>query len=309
MKKITTYAAALLFLFATEMRSGENHFYFRHSGVEDGLSRYAGANSDGIRNGAEAAYAFVLLLLVVLLIHSSTNRMEKQNRGKPELPDSEKNKELHDARIAFFTNIAHEIRTPLSLIKGPVEYILGRETTSREELTENLKVIEKNTNRLLDISNRLLDFRRMETNGFQLNCERSNIFTSRNRMKQAFVNSPAQNIGSIALTRADENFLDRVAQVIHKNLSDVSFNVDHLAGELHMSRSSLHRKIKGVSELTPNDFIQLVRLKKAAELLQDGSYRINEICYLVGFSSSSYFSKSFKKQFGVSPKESRRLGN
>jgi AraC-like DNA-binding protein len=70
-----------------------------------------------------------------------------------------------------------------------------------------------------------------------------------------------------------------------------------------MSRSTLHRKIKGISDLTPNDFIQLIRLKKAAELLREGSCRVNEICFLVGFSSSSYFSKSFKKQFGVLPKE------
>jgi YesN/AraC family two-component response regulator len=131
----------------------------------------------------------------------------------------------------------------------------------------------------------------------------SNIFTNRSKVKQAFINSPTQNAGSIALTKADEVFLEKVTQIIYKNLSDVSFNVDVLSDELHMSRSSLHRKIKGISELTPNDFIQLVRLKKAAELLQEDAYRINEICFLVGFGSSSYFSKRFKKQFGVSPKE------
>ncbi|MDR0691661.1 MAG: helix-turn-helix transcriptional regulator, partial [Prevotellaceae bacterium] len=81
---------------------------------------------------------------------------------------------------------------------------------------------------------------------------------------------------------------------------------DMLADELHISRSSLHRKIKGISELTPNDFIQLVRLKKAAELLQEGACRINEICFSVGFGSSSYFSKCFKKQFGTSPKEIKK---
>ena len=133
----------------------------------------------------------------------------------------------------------------------------------------------------------------------------ANILENRNKIKQSFINSPMQNIGSIALTKADEIFLQKVTQVIHKNLSDLMFNVDHLAEALNMSRSSLHRKIKGVSELTPNDFIQLVRLKKANELLQEGSYRINEICFLVGFGSSSYFSKSFKKQFVISPKESR----
>jgi AraC-like DNA-binding protein len=133
----------------------------------------------------------------------------------------------------------------------------------------------------------------------------ANILTNRRKVKQAFINSPAQNIGSIALTQADEIFLGKVTEAIHKHLSNLSFNVDALAEELHISRSSLHRKIKGISELTPNDFIQLVRLKKAAELLKEGSYRINEICFLVGFNSSSYFSKSYKKQFGVSPKDSK----
>ena len=142
-----------------------------------------------------------------------------------------------------------------------------------------------------------------------LSAQISNIFSNRTKVKQAFINSPVENIGSIALTKADEVFLEKVTQAINKNLSDVSFNVDMLADELNMSRSSLHRKIKGISELTPNDFIRLVRLKKADELLKEGSYRINEICFLVGFGSSSYFSKSFKKQFGTSPKESRGKSN
>lgn len=136
-----------------------------------------------------------------------------------------------------------------------------------------------------------------------LSAQISNLLSNRNKVKQVFINSPSQNIGSIALTKADENFLEKVKQIIHKNMSESLFNVDLLSEGLHMSRSSLHRKIKGISELTPNDFIQLVRLKKAAELLKEGSYRINEICFLVGFSSSSYFSKIFKKQFGTSPKD------
>ena len=542
---------------------------------------------------AYAAYALLLCCLTLMLILSYSKRQKRQTKRRLELFENEKDRELYNAKITFFTNIAHEIRTPLSLIKGPVEHILTHEP-DRDELTENLKVVEKNTNRLLNLSNQLLDFRKMEAKGFQLNYMRSdvkqlisdvytrfeltarqkhlafelqlppdslwadvdreavtkiisnlftnaikyaqtkivltlectddsrlcvkvsndgqlipeemkekifepffrigdesgssirlgaglglplarslaelhqgklyldllpgllnifvlllpltqdavitvqeesiepeteappdeeslfktkptvliveddremrhflyhklkpaynvvkasngkaalaclqkesvdivvtdvmmpemdglqlcsevksnvdlshipvvvltakadvksriegleagadayidkpfslehlraqisNIFTNRNKVKQAFINSPAQNTGSIALTKADEIFLGKVTQIIDKNLSDVDFTVDLLADELHMSRSSLHRKIKGVSELTPNDFIQLVRLKKAAELLQEGSYRINEICFLVGFASSSYFSKRFKKQFGVSPKE------
>ncbi|GHU72814.1 hypothetical protein FACS189413_16440 [Bacteroidia bacterium] len=70
-----------------------------------------------------------------------------------------------------------------------------------------------------------------------------------------------------------------------------------------MSRSNLHRKIKALTELTPIDFIRLIRLRKAAELIQTGQYRVGEVCYLVGINSSSYFIKLFQKQFGMTPKE------
>ena len=62
-----------------------------------------------------------------------------------------------------------------------------------------------------------------------------------------------------------------------------------------MSRSSLHRKIKGIAQITPNEFIQLERLKMAAQLIQSGEYRINEVCYIVGFNSSSYFCQMFSE--------------
>ena len=75
-----------------------------------------------------------------------------------------------------------------------------------------------------------------------------------------------------------------------------------------MSRATLYRKVKQISELTPNEFIRLVRLKKAAELLRAKDYRISEIAYLVGFNSPSYFSKCFQKQFGVLPKDFERIG-
>jgi len=130
----------------------------------------------------------------------------------------------------------------------------------------------------------------------------SNLLSNRNKLKEAFINSPLVKIRSIASTKADEEFLKQVTEAIHKNITDTQFNVDLLANELNMSRSSLHRKIKGISELTPNEFILLVKLKKAASYIQEGA-RVNEVCFLVGFNSPSYFSKAFKKQFGVSPSE------
>ena len=76
-----------------------------------------------------------------------------------------------------------------------------------------------------------------------------------------------------------------------------------LAEQMNMSRSNFYRKIKGVLDLSPNEYLRLIRLKKAAQLLKDGRYGIVEISYMVGFNSPSYFSNCFKKQFGVLPKD------
>ena len=538
-------------------------------------------------------YLIIIISIIAFLSISYRDRIHKKNKRRQEIFENEKSREIYDAKIAFFTNITHEIRTPLSLIKGPLEYIINEKVNNTEK-DEYLKVIERNTNRLLDLSNQLLDFRKTEQKGFRLNfastdisllinemymrfnptavqrnvkfeinlpsesfhadvdkealtkilsnlfnnavkyakseinltvkkeddsfqiiikndgnkikeylhdkifepfyqiedsdtkhipagtglglplarslaelhdgdlcyiqsddeynyfqltlpiiqansvklehsntvvpvreesvpnnefdnisrytlliveddddlrkflynqlkrhynifkatngeealdildskhidaivtdiampvmdglqlckevksnlnyshipiilltaktnlqskiegldagadayvekpfsmehmlAQLSNLLSNRNKLKEAFINSPLVKIRSIAPTKADENFLKEVTEVIHKNISDTQFNVDTLASSLNMSRSSLHRKIKGVSELTPNELILLVKLKKAAEYIQEG-YRISEVCFIVGFNSPSYFSKAFKKQFGVSPTE------
>ena len=136
-----------------------------------------------------------------------------------------------------------------------------------------------------------------------LQAQISNLLDNRKKIREAFNNSPFAHTGSIALTKSDEQFLSKLTEVIHKNISNPEFHVDQLAEELFMSRSSLLRKIKGISGSTPNDFIRLIRLKQAAKILKDGDYKVNEVCFLVGFSSTSYFSKSFQKQFGVLPKD------
>lgn len=107
----------------------------------------------------------------------------------------------------------------------------------------------------------------------------------------------------LPLTKANETFLEKLTEVIKSNISEPEFNVDTLAEKMNMSRSSLHRKIKGIAQITPNEFIQLERLKMAAQLIQSQEYKINEVCHIIGFNSSSYFAKCFRKQFGVLPKD------
>jgi len=107
----------------------------------------------------------------------------------------------------------------------------------------------------------------------------------------------------MAQTNADKIFLEELNKIVYDNLQDPDFNLDSMAQLLNMSRSSLNRKIRGILDMTPNDYIRVERLKKAAVLLKDKSYKINEVCYAVGFSTPSYFAKCFQKQFGVLPKD------
>lgn len=106
-----------------------------------------------------------------------------------------------------------------------------------------------------------------------------------------------------AMSRSDEQLMSQLIAKVRENLSDANYNVEALATAMNMSRSSLHRKIKALTDLSSLDFIRVIRLKHAAELLQEGELRINEISERVGFQSPSYFAKVFQKQFGVTPTE------
>lgn len=133
-----------------------------------------------------------------------------------------------------------------------------------------------------------------------------NLLANRKKIRESYRQSPESTVEVIAHSKADEDFLNNLVEAIHTRLDEVDLDVDALAVMMNMSRATLYRKVKSISELTPNDFIRLIRLKKAAELLREKEYRINEIAFIVGFSSSSYFSKCFYKQFGVLPKDFER---
>lgn len=130
-----------------------------------------------------------------------------------------------------------------------------------------------------------------------------NLLENRRKIREAFRNSPELAYQSITYSKTDEEFLQKLIDIIHKHLDAPDLDIDKLSQEMAMSRATLYRKIKNVSELSPNDFILLIRLNKAAELLKQKKYQINEIAYMVGFNSPNYFSKCFYKQFGVLPKD------
>jgi AraC-like DNA-binding protein len=107
----------------------------------------------------------------------------------------------------------------------------------------------------------------------------------------------------MTISDSDNEFLKKLEEVIENNFSNPDISVDFLASEMNVSRSGLFAKVKSLADITPNEMIQIIRLKHAARLIETKKYRINEICYMVGFNSPSYFSKCFMKHFGVKPAE------
>jgi len=102
---------------------------------------------------------------------------------------------------------------------------------------------------------------------------------------------------------ADEKFLKNAGQFVEQNLSDPELSVESFAQQMAMSQSQLYRKLKGVIDLSPNEFIRSLRLQRAAQLLLKRTGNVAEIAYEVGFNNPSYFSECFQKQFGKLPSE------
>ena len=136
-----------------------------------------------------------------------------------------------------------------------------------------------------------------------LQAQIASLLNNRNIIREYFATSPLVHIKSIAHTKADEIFLETLHETINKNIEDTDLDVEKLAQIMNMSRVTLYRKIKAISILTPIELINITRLKRGAELLAEGNYRIFEVSYMVGFSSQSNFARNFQKQFNVTPSE------
>lgn len=127
----------------------------------------------------------------------------------------------------------------------------------------------------------------------------ANLLLNRAKIREYFVSSPLVQIMSMAHTKTDELFLEKVNEVIYNNLEDTELDVEKLAGFMNMSKPTLYRKIKSISDLSVNELINITRLKKAAALLAEGKYKIYEVADMTGYASQTNFGRNFLKQFGM----------
>ena len=128
------------------------------------------------------------------------------------------------------------------------------------------------------------------------------LLNNRQRIRHRINTEPVEEVAKTAFTPIDKEFANKLKELVMANIDEEDFNVNQLAEAMNMSRSNFHRKMKGLTGLTPGEFVLMIRLDYAAELLQKGEFRVNEVCSMVGFKSLSHFSRSFQKKFGVSPK-------
>lgn len=140
----------------------------------------------------------------------------------------------------------------------------------------------------------------------QLHMQIENLLKLRQSFHKLMVSLAGDTVAvsttDFAMSQKDCEFIAKIQGVIAEQLADENFSIDTLAEQMNMSRSNFYRKIKALSGMSPNDYLKTLRMNRAAELIMGGT-RISEVAVQVGFTSSSYFAKCFKAQYGVLPKE------
>ena len=137
----------------------------------------------------------------------------------------------------------------------------------------------------------------------ELRLRARNILQARQKMREKFSRLLNLEPKAVTITSADEEFLERAIQLVEQQMNNSDFSVGQFAYEMAVSRPLLFIKIKAITNFTPNNFIKNIRLKRAAQLLQQKKIGVAEVAYQVGFKDPRYFSKCFQKQFQKTPTE------
>jgi signal transduction histidine kinase/DNA-binding response OmpR family regulator/ligand-binding sensor domain-containing protein len=136
----------------------------------------------------------------------------------------------------------------------------------------------------------------------------SNILETRAKLKEKYGKDTFIEERELVTNKRDKDFLDQLILIINDNIDDFTFDIDHLCMEMGNSRTKLYNKIRGLTGLSLGEFIRRMRMKKAAEILLKEDISVAEVMTRVGIQSQSYFTKTFKNEFGVTPAQySRKL--
>lgn len=130
-----------------------------------------------------------------------------------------------------------------------------------------------------------------------------NLILTYKRLQYMFRKEQSMDFSILPYRIADKKWLEKITSIIREHLEETEFDLEMLSKELGMSKSTLHRKIKAMTGLTPLDFIRNIKMKEACAMLNSRQLSVSEIAYALGFTNPKYFTKCFKDEFGVTPTE------
>ncbi|GAA4958583.1 hybrid sensor histidine kinase/response regulator [Algibacter aquimarinus] len=128
-----------------------------------------------------------------------------------------------------------------------------------------------------------------------------NLLKTRDKLREKFISNEGLKPEDVLVSSFDEKLYKKALQIVNDNIGNESFDIPYFCSELGVSRTMLFTKIKAWSNFTPNEFILHFRMKRAAQLLEQGKINISQVSYQVGYKNPKYFSKSFQKKFGETP--------
>ncbi len=134
-----------------------------------------------------------------------------------------------------------------------------------------------------------------------------NLIYQRKELRKRFSKSSIIKPSEVTATSIDQEFLGKTIKIIESHFEEEQFSVDNLAEQMNMSVSQLNRKLNALIDQPPGHLIRSFRLQRAADLLKQNAGTVAEVCYKVGFNDQAYFSRAFKKQFGVSPSDYKKV--
>lgn len=136
----------------------------------------------------------------------------------------------------------------------------------------------------------------------------SKLIEQRDKLKEKFSKDPISLRPIICTTDKEKQFADRLVEIINEQLKNSDFSADDFAAAMALGRTVFYKKVKGVTGYSPKEYIRIIRLKKAAQLLLNPDVTVSEVTYEVGMNDPFYFSRCFKAQFGVSPSAYQKSG-
>lgn len=176
---------------------------------------------------------------------------------------------------------------------GRVSHIPVILLTAKAEADDKIEGLESGAD---DYIAKPFDFRILES-------RIENLISTREQLRQTYQAMIGINPEKIEVTSLDEKFIKRALEVVEENISNADFSVEDLSREVGMSRVSLYKKLLSLTKKSPVEFIRIIRLKRAADLLENSQLSVSEIAYRVGFNSPRYFARYFKEYYNELPSE------